>query len=302
MKKILTSIFILVIFSFLLLGLNSSWKQLENTQWNFNIQNFIYLVILLPLIFLANILSWHLIVSIFNKGIKFKENFRIWVYSNASRLIPGSFWQYPSRVYLLSQSGVPKEVGTIAVIMEGFFNLGVGGVIVLLGSLFWSVPVSQNARLFTIFFALTPIIFFLLLKVNFISKVAKYYPKLFKKITEVDTSQISLKQFLLLFSMFSLQYIFAGIVFFIISSFFVSLSLESLPIWIAIYTFSWLAGYLTFFAPGGIGVVEASISGLLSFFIPLGLAISIALVLRALLLLTEFIFLLMILIFLKKKP
>lgn len=56
---------------------------------------------------------------------------------------------------------------------------------------------------------------------------------------------------------------------------------------VGIYTASWIIGYVTFFAPSGLGVQDVSIAALLSVFVPLPIASAIAILFRIILTLTE---------------
>ena len=53
------------------------------------------------------------------------------------------------------------------------------------------------------------------------------------------------------------------------------------------YAFSWAIGFLSLFSPGGVGITEITLSYLLSFFMPLSLASSVAILYRFFLTISE---------------
>ncbi len=67
------------------------------------------------------------------------------------------------------------------------------------------------------------------------------------------------------------------------------MSFNSILTFSGFYAFSWVVGFLSFFAPGGLGVTEITLAYLLSFMMPLSLASSITILYRFLLTVAEFL-------------
>ena len=86
---------------------------------------------------------------------------------------------------------------------------------------------------------------------------------------------------------FILQFLFAGSVLFLVAGAVARLPLSLYPTFVAIFTISWLAGYLTFLTPAGLGVQEVSMATLLSFYLLLPVAGIVAVVFRVCLMLAE---------------
>lgn len=91
---------------------------------------------------------------------------------------------------------------------------------------------------------------------------------------------LSFKNMLFLVGYYSLFWIVTGTAFYFFVRSFYPLSFSYIPILSGIYAISFVAGYLTFFTPAGLGVREGCLTVLLSFFIPTPIAIGIALLSR----------------------
>lgn len=242
----------------------------------------------MPIYFL-NVLTWHLVTRSLGLKIPYRTNLKIWLISNTARYLPGGFWQYPSRIYLLSEQKVPKLKATAALLMEAFFNLLVGVLIVLTVLIFVPEFIKFNYIIWILFLIIiSPLLmYFLRKKIRQSLKIFRYL-KISGRIL-----------FFVLITIF-FQYVFAGFALFILLNSFSVASLSLMPVLVGIFTASWLLGYLTIFAPSGLGVQEASIATLLSFFIPFSMASLVAIVFRIVLILAEVICLVLVFILLDK--
>lgn len=77
------------------------------------------------------------------------------------------------------------------------------------------------------------------------------------------------------------------------------LDFSLLPVFIGMFSLSWLLGYITLLAPAGLGVTEMSLTALLSLYIPFSLAAVLAIAFRVALVGTEIMFLLVAFLFVK---
>lgn len=274
--KIISLVAILVAFSFLFSNIFADWNAIKESFVNFKVSDIILVFLFLLPVYILNAFSWHIVTKSLKLRIGFKKNLHLWVVSNLSRYLPGGIWQYPSRVYLLSSAGTSKLIATYAVIMEALFNLVVGILIVLFtsfGKIFFYINIE------TILIIL--LVFILLL---FIYIYQKFIKKGFVNFKIPDISYIWIIPLIFLFST---QYLIPGIVLYTLVNSINAISLTQLPIFVGIYTSSWIIGYITFFAPSGLGVQDVSIAALLSMFVPLPIASAIAILFRIILTLTE---------------
>ena len=274
--KIISFVAILVAFSFLFSNIFADWNAIKESFVNFKASYIILVFLFLSPVYILNAFSWHIITVSLRLNVSFKENLHLWVVSNLSRYLPGGFWQYPSRVYLLSSAGANKLTATYAVIMEALFNLVVGILIVLLTS-FGGIFLRIDKRIMAAAGVGLILIFFVYIYQKFIKK----------GFVNFKIPDISYKWIIPLIFLFSTQYLIPGIVLYTLVNSIVAIPLTQLPIFVGIYTSSWIVGYITFFAPSGLGVQDISIAALLSIFVPLPIASAIAILFRIILTLTE---------------
>lgn len=278
-KKLATYIILIIIFSFLVNSIFQSWEEIRTTLSNFNPINLILIFIVISTLHFLNSLSWHLITKSLDFKISFKQNLRIWLLPNISRYIPGVVWQYLGRIYLLSKQNVTKKESLLAVAMDAIFTFGIGALVVILTFTF------QWILLGIILIPLGIIVVFK--NQNLIRLMLLILKKVTKKDLSINHTKFQAEW--LIFSSFVTfsQFIVAGFSLFIISNSFHPLPINLIPTFAGIYAGSWILGYISFFAPGGLGIQELSIAGLLSAFMPLPLASLTAIIFRFTLTLSE---------------
>lgn len=292
-RKLITFIFLLCVFGFLFWNIQRNWSEIVNFPWQFSFGKlFLVLVFLLPVYFL-NSFSWYLIMHSLGSNISYLRSFKIWVFSNFGRFVPGVIWQYAGRVYFSSKAGIPKTITISAIALESILLILVNSIIALI--FFLLMPNKEQLNQYKIFFTLVSLvtlgIFFsglyfihnnkyIVLAINFFQKITKRNFKI-KKI-KMDRRYLPP-----IICNFFLQFIVAGLVLFFLLQFAINLPPTSLPIFIGIYVTSWLLGYLAIFAPSGLGVQEITMAGLLSFYVPFPVASLIAILFRISLMISE---------------
>lgn len=266
-KKILSLLIIFLAFSFLILNIYQNWRTVTAHSWKLTMNNVILLLGFLSIVYLVNATSWHFLMKTLRVRLSYLKNLKVWLYSNTARLIPGTIWQYGSRIVLASNEGIDKKKITTALFIELFFNLSLGTLVSILGIIWLNLHVSINLTLVAILFSS------LILFAIIISRFAKI---------NLDYRWIPL-----LFIFYLLQFVIDGSVLFFLSSMVVELSLIFYPVFISIFAISWLLGYLSFFTPAGLGVQEISMATLLSFYMPFPIAGIVAIAFRMTLYLSE---------------
>lgn len=303
MKKALSSLLVFGLLGFLLWNIVHNWQTATSIKWDFLNTNGLFLLLFLFLVYLVNVTSWHMVTKALGANVPLKKNFRIWMYSNLSRFLPGGIWQYPSRVYLLSRTGVSGAVGVTAVLLEGLLNLSMGASTIFLSLIFWRLPEkAAGLEKFLWMFLFLPLLMFILTNQNvstyairFIKKVSGREGRILKEV------RLSFRELVPLSLAFLGRFIFiGGALFFLINATGIS-NFEMFPIVVGIFAFSWLLGYIILFAPGGLGVVEISLASLLSLYIPFTTAAVVAVTFRILLFFAEAIFLGISFLFLKRE-
>lgn len=299
-KKFLPILVVSMGFGVMLVNIIKDWQLILSVSFNINPGSLTFLLILLSSLYFINVLSWHLVILALGVRVRFIDNLKVWMLSNLVRFIPGGFWQYPSRIYMLSNEGVDKSTTTLAVILEATLNLLSGCIIVGLAIFLINLKIEYQLKVI-IFTAVILLSFLLIFNKFLLIAVLKLISKLLRKNINVNRMAINNKFFLLLLPLFGLQFIVGGLILFILTSWVTNISLGMITTFIVIYTTSWLIGYITIIAPSGLGIQEVSIASFLANFTPFSVASIIAISFRVLLYLMESLIILLVMFLIRKK-
>jgi hypothetical protein len=206
-------------------------------------------------LFIFRAMSWRRILIGFGHRLPVAPTVRIWSSSELSRYLPGVIWQVVSRIYLVKPYGVRGSVCSATQILELALFL-LANVLMAVACLTWHghkvlAPTAQRWLFGAI--ALIPILIFLL------------YPSIFYGITNVVMKRLGKPQIverlrfreliaLLLWNVLGLVWQSLAI-WLVVSQ---PLHLQFTKWWVVAgaYSLAWCAGFLAFWAPGGIGVRE----------------------------------------------
>lgn len=288
LKTLLKFLVPLLIFSFFVYRIGKDWSEVSSTLSQINLIWFIPAVIALVPVLPFSSLAWHLVISDLGGKIPFWRNFRVWILSNAARFLPGSVWQYPSRIYLASQVGTSIAVSSTCLIIEILLQVLAGAIIIFL--VIPLLPLELTITPLLSLLAIIPLLIFLFLP-KVLDLIFPLLLRLYKKIKKaaVVTEPPLLKRppwqaLLATFGTFILP---GASLYFLIHAF-TETSFSLLTV-IGIYAISWLTGYFVFIVPAGLGVADATLAALLGLFIPLPLSSLIVICFRFLLLVNELI-------------
>ena len=312
-KKIVSIILIGAIFGFLLWNILQNWGVVRAFPWHFNTIDVVLLVIVSFLIYPIDAFSWHRIVNALGANTNYLTNLKIWVFSNAARFIPGVVWQYAGRVYLANRSGIPKLISTTALILEALFTVGVAALLVAVTVMFGMLPFQLDGvrnllmPLIMISALTVTVVLFALSNERFANRILSFnltrslINKFVGKQNRLARIRLSPVIIPVIIVSFLLQFIAGGSALFFLVRNAVDLSLALYPLFIGIYAFAWLSGYLTFFSPSGLGIQDLVLAALLSLYMPFAIASVVAIIFRVLLLVVEVSTLLVIPLLLRKK-
>lgn len=266
------------------------------------IANSYWLVLLVLITSLFSIavrsLGWVKIMASLGLNLKWQRIISGFAVSFIPRYIPGSFWGYLSRSeWLLQSFNVPYKVSMYGSFLEIALAITTA-VVVIAFSLAWQA--RQIVLLFVI-----PIIF-----VG--AWIAGYFLIGNRAKTNITHENLSAGWGISYFgdrivgagALYSFSWLMNGASLMLISNVFAPLPQMGILNATMNYDLAWLAGFLIFFVPSGLGVREVAISGILSSSFPLSPyeASAIAVMLRILLMLGEFLWLLISIAIGKKNP
>lgn len=250
-------------------------------------------VFFLGLTYLGGACLWFMILKGFSKKIEFKEVFRIFIVSNFGRFLPGVALHYVARIYLSKSLGLSVPERISAVVLEAYYTL-IGGTIVAMLAL----PIAVR---FTALPWLLYLVAVVLLAVIFIAPprlaflLTSKIPILGKHIPIVSGEGRASKNHLKLIGISILLFIIYGAALNILIFAFAGGSFNYLSEITGLLSASWVVGFLTPIAPGGLGVSDLSFAFMLQYFYNFTFASFIAVTFRFLLFAAEGIMFLLVL-------
>lgn len=287
LKKFLSAIFIIFIFGILFVNIFRNWHTISSYPWQINPLKIWLLIIFLIPVYLVNGLSWYFVNRSMGSKLTYFQALRVLMLGNFSRFIPGGIWQYAGRIFLAQKIGIARTSTAVAILTETVLTLLIGVGIIFVIGIFWKLPV-ENKSLVAVILLLGILIGSIFVLGN--KKLLSLLPIKFKAI------KVPLRWLPLLILCFSMQFIFDGTVLFFLANMAVPLSGQIYPVFIGIFAASWLLGFITILAPSGLGVQEFAMAALLATYMPLPIAMVVAISFRLLLITSEVLLILLILL------
>lgn len=284
MQKIIKILIPLAVLLFLVWTISKNWPLIWNQISAANPIIIFLSMVFLGLTYLGGAYLWFLILKYFSKKVEFREVFRIFIVSNFGRFLPGVALHYIARVYLSKSLGLNISERVSAVVLEAYYTLA-GGVIVSLLALPIAVKfVAVPGLLYTVAAGLLIVIIAAPPRFAFI--LASKLPLLGKHVPVEVEKTAALQHFKLIGMSVGLFLVYA-VAFNILVSAFAGNYLPGLSETAGLLSASWVIGFLTPIAPGGLGVSDLSFAFMLQYFYSLPFASFIALAFRFLLFVVE---------------
>lgn len=274
--------------------LQQNWQQIIHLKPMGSMTDFVFLIAFALLVYLTNSLSWHLITKAVGAKLTYIDNLEIWVLSNASRFIPGVIWQYAGRVYLADQKGLHKVLAIACIQIEGLFTIFAGTFISFLVLQFWqpaiSPPINQLVNFLSTLGLVGAVIFLLIFtKRSLLKGLSNLLERVIKKEVYLEQATLPLAWLPIILISFLSQFLIDGAVLLFLARSLFDVPLSLYPLFVATFAISWMIGYLSVFAPSGLGVQEITMTALLSLIMPAPFAVLVTILFRVVLLISELI-------------
>lgn len=267
-KKLFAVVITVTIFVLILKPIVINWDKVKDRVWDMNWGRVaIASVLFAAYLFFFRALVWRRLLKNFGHKLPVWPTTRVWSTSELARYLPGAVWQVVGRVYLIKPYGVRGSVCSTSQIMELALYL-LANLIVALGALTflgWK-SFEGSARVWMIVAAiLVPLLSLLL------------HPKVFYAIA--DRILVSLKKppiqrrmrwksLIELLGWNVLGLAVQGLAIYLVVAELLQLPIAKWWVVTGAYCLAWCAGFLAFWAPGGLGVREAVFIAAMSFAIP----------------------------------
>lgn len=269
---------IVVIFGFLFHTLYANWSAVTTYDWkiNYPILAISFLFTLISAAFYVYPLK--LILAKLGASLSYRKTFRLFFVSQLARYLPGMLWGVLGWVYLAErEEGVRKTTSATALTVHLLLQVVSGVVVFVLTIPLWK-NINDLASLMP-FVLLVPLGLLLLQPVlvtrafNLGLRLAGEQP--------LDV-QWGNKYLLLQMSLWLVAWIGRGVASFLLINSITFCTLSKLPVIVGMFAIAWVVGFVSVLTPSGLGVMEGSLTVLLSFYFPVYVAAIIALLTRLL--------------------
>ncbi|NIA23825.1 MAG: hypothetical protein GWP03_06695, partial [Proteobacteria bacterium] len=278
--KFVGAVLILILLAYVLRPFVKNWDETVKLFKTFKPLSLLAGIILLSLTVCAYPLIWRSILSKFGTRIGVKQAYKAWVYSNVGKYIPGKIWQFAGRIMLTKEAY--GEVIVITMLLETVIS-GVAAITVflwgtLIGGIFTAVWVK--------YLSISLPILIVLLHPFFLKQILKILSKI-RKVELHKQFTMKYTDILMYLVIYIFLWIMTGLAFWIM--FFGSAIRINLIDLASSYALSWILGYASLFAPGGLGVREGAIAFLLNLKYPAVVSSTFAVLTRISFVVTDFL-------------
>lgn len=243
------------IFAWMLRPVVAKWDQVGDRVKDIDAAWFVIASLMFAaFLFAFRVLSWRKILSGFGYKLPLAPATRIWSTSELARYLPGVIWQVVGRVYLVKPYGVSGTVCSASQILELVVFL-LANVLVAVGCLLWfgtKMDPTAAKYLYAVM-ALVPLLMLLLHPKVFYTLLTKYMTWRGKAL---PTRRVRGKTLTILAIWAIVGLLWQSLALWLLTH--EPLRLQPTKWWVVAgsYGLAWCAGFIAFWAPGGLGVRE----------------------------------------------
>jgi hypothetical protein len=200
--------------------------------------------------------TWRRVVRAWGSSMSFGTAARIWFVSNLAKWAPGRIWQITAMGALAHRAGVPPVAAVGSSLLIAIINVFAAGAVVLvtasdaIGLPAWAVALLGAAA---VSLALIP---------QFVPGIARWAGARFGR--DVSWPPIPYTTTIIAYAGCAIAWVLYGIAFQLMVSATFGVASGATRYYIAVFTASYIAGYLALVAPGGLVVREAGVIGLMT--------------------------------------
>jgi len=272
----------LLVFTAFAVTMVDNWRQLTGFSWHFDPAPLGLSAAILLTTYPLSVLGWHRIVIYLGGSCSFGESARIWLYSNLARYLPGSLWHAAGRVVLCRDAGISPVTASLGVALEFAFLLLSHTLVVAATWPWWMYHVLPDLP-----WPLSAVII--------LGALALIHPRVLRwlmmqyAIRNTQTAdsrqpavdgQLRYHTTLYILAIYVAQALVIGLAFHFLVQAITPWPLRAMPFAVGAFALAWLIGFVSFFAPGGLGVREGVLVYLLAPVVTLPTAILIAVLAR----------------------
>lgn len=265
-----------IVFYIMARQLYYGWDELSHYRFEFKYKMLLLSFLPLTVNFLITSIYFQKILKILGVSINLTNTFKVIFLSRLAKYIPGGgIWALLGQVYLFDKENVPKLIVLIANITQ-LLVYTLYGLLVFIAFYFFYLGSKLAVQKVALIFTSCVCIFIL-------------HPKVFSKIVNLISFKLkgerinityTYSDFIYLTVLCVVDWSIFGVGLYFLTNSFYSVSTNLIPVFAGTFAISWILGLCVFITPDGLGIREGVQSYLLSFFLPLPIAIIFSLMTR----------------------
>jgi hypothetical protein len=200
---------------------------------------------------------------------------RIFATSQLARYLPGSVWNFVGRTVLCVGHGVGRAAAAGSVVLEHTASIACALLVFLASLPLWPGRIAPSFRPVI---AMTALAAVLMLHPTVFARLLRVAARVMR--SEVPSGDFSTRRLAVAAAHFIAAWIVLGLGFWAFATAVQPLPLQSVPVLAGGFPLAWVIGFVTLFAPSGLGIREAVATALLAVFVPVSVAGVIAVAFR----------------------
>lgn len=276
-RRFVGPLLVLLVAVFLVRALVSSWDEVRDYEWSFDLRFLALSIGLMFLYYAQQWGGWRLVMRSFGDPLSRPESVAIWFATILGRYVPGSVAMVAGRVVMCGRRGIPARDTLASLVYENALIL-ISALVVTAASVpFW--PDFEYRPYALLLVLLAPI------------GLAMLHPKIFKRTAnfalkktnrEPLTKTLPFGRVVVLSAYYIGGWVLLGLAFACLTASVapVEFTLAEVALLIGGYAFAWEVGFLSLVTPSGLGVKEAVLALVLSLILPVPAVVAVVVLSR----------------------
>ncbi|MFQ5851582.1 MAG: lysylphosphatidylglycerol synthase domain-containing protein [Candidatus Binatia bacterium] len=274
-KKWCLAVIVPVIFTLLFASLYHNWTEVRQYAWGEHLSGSVLALSLLFLLAYLGLLviAWKKLLEFAGSFVSFREAFCAFFYSTLGKYLPGKVWTMVGRVYIAESNGVRRRDAVISVFFENVLIVMSGLIVCAVTLPFWWPAWQRYYPLLLVACVLGAVSLFA--SPRLLAAGLNMFPTQFSREgIHVGLQPVQLFTTLLIYL---IGWGIFGLAFHLFINSIYAIPLHQYPAALGSFALAWIVGFLSVFTLGGIGVREGMLTLLLKQWLPLEIALVIAL-------------------------
>ena len=252
-----------------------NWQHVREAEWELAPSYLLVSFLLTACWFTVRPLVWSTLLKRLGYPISFRSAYLVVRRAELSRYVPGTIWQYLSRVYLAGRYGVPAAVCMAATFLETVLL-----ILASLGPAVWNLDalLPDLARFQRILLVAIPVGAFVLAH----PRVLNLWARLLSRALKQPYREMKMRwsTMALLWAVYLGVWVLHGLGAGVFVKGVMVIPVDRVPELASYYALAWLVAMVSVVAPAGMGIRDGVFGLLLSRLMPVGVAFTVAVAVR----------------------